>query len=156
MTVQLPNGLLGVRRTDPNAVDAHGAPLPATPGEASALLPGKTAELDSGGWQLALDAALWPVRVGDYIVSDEGRQWVATNVKLIGTPQLTPEESTVGLGLDLDLAFVRVMANEATPAGTEPTDSMFTGRTGSPDIDIPEVGFGSQPFGDSPFGGFPL
>lgn len=130
MSVQLPNGVLGVRRADPDQVDAHGAPLPAEPGAPSALLPGKTAELDSGAWQLALDPSLWPVRVGDRIVSDDGREWVATSVKLVQTPPLTAQEQA--LGLDLDVSFVRVMANQATPIGTEPTDSIFAGRTGSP------------------------
>lgn len=130
MTVQLPNGLLGVRRVDPDAVDAHGSPLPGGAGETSQFLPAKITELGSGGWQLALDPSLWPVRIGDRIVSDDGRAWVATSSQLIGTPELTAQERA--LGLDLDVSFVRVMAQQATPAGTEPADSMFVGRVGYP------------------------
>jgi hypothetical protein len=130
MSVQLPNGLLGVRRADPAAVDAHGAPLPAVPGPVSALLPGKITESETGSWQLALDDDLWPVRTGDRIVDEQGREWVATTVRLIQTPPLTEEEAA--LGLDLDLAFVRVTGQQVTPVGTEPADGTLVGRLGSP------------------------
>jgi hypothetical protein len=130
VSVQLTNGLLGVRRVDPDAVDAHGAPLPAVAGDPSELLPGKSTELDSGGWQLALDPSLWPVRVGDRIVSDDGREWLATSVKLITGPPLSAAEQA--LDLDLDISFVRVMGNQVTEAGVEPVDAALVGRTGSP------------------------
>lgn len=130
MTVQLPNGHAGVRRADPDTVDAHGAPLPATPGPATALLPAKISESEGGTWQLALDPALWPVRVGDRIIDDTGRAWVASSVKLVQTPRLSPEE--VALGLDLDVSFVRVTGSEVTDVGTEPADALFTGRAGYP------------------------
>lgn len=130
MSVQLPNTTLGVRRVDPTAVDAHGAPLPAAPGAVSELLPGAVSESETGGWRLALDDALWPVRIGDRIVDGGGREWVATSVRLVGTPELTAEEAA--LGLDLDLSFVRVSGQEVTPVGTEPADAVFVGRVGYP------------------------
>lgn len=130
MGVQLPNGTLGVRRVDPDAVDAHGAPAPAAPDEPTQLLPGKVAEQDNGSWQLALDPSLWPVRVGDQIVAGDGRAWVATSVKLVRTPPLSAEEEA--LGLDLDVSFVRVTGSEVTPVGTEPGGGVFAGRVGYP------------------------
>ena len=130
MTVQLPNGLLGVQRVDPDDVDPHGSPVSGQLGELSELLPGKISELDTGGWQLALDPSLWPVRVGDRIVDGQGRAWVATLVKLLQTPPLSVEEKA--LGLDLDVSFVRVMAGQVTDKGTEPVDSALVGRSGSP------------------------
>lgn len=128
MAVQLPNATLGVRRVDPAAVDAHGAPLPAQAGPPSALLPGKVMELDTGQWQLALDPSLWPVRVGDRVVSGDGAEWLAVYVKHIECPPLSAQEIALGL----DVSFVRVMANQVTPAGVEPVDSTLVGRTGSP------------------------
>lgn len=130
MSVQLPNGVLGVRRVDQAAVDAHGSPVPGAPAGPTAAFPGKIAELDTGGWQLALDPRCWPVRVGDVIVAGDGREWTATSVKYVGTPALTPQEGA--LGLDLDVSFVRVMAAERTPAGTEPGGAEFVGRVGYP------------------------
>jgi hypothetical protein len=149
VSVQLSNCRLGVRPTDADAVDAHGSPLSAQPGVVGPLLPGKRAEQDTGQWQLALDPSLWPVRVSDVVVADDGMEWIVVYSKLIQSPPLTAEEA--GLGLDLDVAFIRVTGNQITPAGTEPTGSEFVGRVGSPDL--PEVGFGSQPFGTTPFGG---
>lgn len=128
MTVQLPNTLLGVRRADPDAVDAHGAPLPAAPGPAGDLLPGKSMELDTGQWQLALDPALWPVRIGDLVVDGDGGEWVVLYSKLIPTPALASTE--VAVNIDMDVSFIRVMANQRTPVGTEPTDQLFVGREG--------------------------
>jgi hypothetical protein len=130
MTVQIPNTVLGVRRVDPTAVDAHGSPLPAEPGEPSALLPGKATELDTGQWQLALDPSLWPVRVGDRVIDDTGASWVATYVKLLQSPPLAADEQVPGI--DMDIAFIRVMAEQVTPAGTEPVDSNLVGRIGLP------------------------
>ncbi len=131
MVVQLPNGLLGVRRADPDAVDAHGSPRPAAPGPVSPLLPGKITELGDGTWQLAADDALWPVRVGDHLVDGEGREWLVTSSRLVQTPPLTAEEEA--LGLDLDLAFVRASGLQVTPQGTEPGGGEFVGRVGGPE-----------------------
>lgn len=128
MTVQLPNTVLGVQRADPTQVDAHGAPLPAAPGPVSALLPGKVMELDTGQWQLALDPALWPVRIGDLVVDDAGGAWVVLYSKLIPSPALASTE--IVPSIDMDVSFIRVMANQHTAAGTEPTDQMFVGRDG--------------------------
>lgn len=130
MTVLLPNAVLGVRRVEPTAVDAHGSPEPVAPSAATSLLPGKATELDNGGWQMALDPTLWPVRVGDRVVGPAGTEWLITSSKYIDSPALSPEE--VALGLDLDVAFVRVMAQQITAAGTEPTDGTLVGRVGSP------------------------
>lgn len=126
MTVQLPNTWLGIRRVNTDAVDAHGAPLPAQPGEATDLLPGKRAEQDTGQWQLALDPALWPVRQGDRVVADDGMEWVVVYTKYIPAPPLTAEEQD--LGIDLDVAFIRVTGNQVTEAGTEPVGGEFVGR----------------------------
>lgn len=129
MTVQLPNTSIGLRRVESTGVDAHGSPLPATPGTVSALLPGKATEQPDGTWQLALDPLLWPARVGDVAVDAGGMEWLLTSCKLIGTPALTPEEA--GLGLDLDVAFIRAAGNQVTAAGTEPADPTLVGRTGA-------------------------
>lgn len=130
MTVQLPNTMLGVERMEPPGVDAHGAPLPAAPGEPTGLLPGKSTELGNGAWQQALDPSLWPVRVGDRTVGPAGERWLVTSSKYIGTPQLTQAEA--GIGMDLDVSFVRVEAQQVTASGTEPADGALVGRTGSP------------------------
>lgn len=126
MSVQLPNTRLGVQRVNATAVDSHGAPLPAQPGEASALLPGKRAEQDTGQWQLALDPSLWPVRVGDQILAEDGMAWVVVYTKFIPAPPLSAEEQD--LGVDLDVAFIRVTGNQVTAAGTEPVGGEFVGR----------------------------
>jgi hypothetical protein len=68
------------------------------------------------------------VRVGDYLVDDAGGQWVATYTKLIRSPALDPTEQVPGI--NMDISFIRVMANQATAVGTEPTDSLFVGRDG--------------------------
>lgn len=126
MSVHLPNTTLGVRRVDRAAYDSHGAPLPAAPGVLSVLLPGKRAESDSGQWQLALDPSLWPVRVGDRVVADDGMEWVAVYSKLIQSPALTGIE--LDPEIDLDVAFIRVTGNQVTPAGAEPVGNEFVGR----------------------------
>lgn len=126
MSVQLPNCLLGVQRAEADDVDAHGAALPAQPGPVSDLLPGKRMELDTGQWQLALDPALWPVRVGDRVVADDAQTWVVVYTKLLQAPALTPEE--MDPLVDLDVSFIRVTGNQVTATGTEPTGSEFVGR----------------------------
>lgn len=126
MTVQLPNTRLGVQRVNPDAVDAHGSPLAAQPGAATALLPGKRAEQDSGQWQLALDPALWPVRTGDRIVADDGMAWIVVYTKFIPAPPL--DDIELDPGVDLDVAFIRVTGNQVTPAGTEPVGNEHVGR----------------------------
>jgi len=130
VSVQLTNTTLGVRRVEPTSVDAHGSPEPAAPSSPTALLPGKASELDTGAWQMALDPSLWPVRVGDRVVGPGGAEWLVTSSKFIGTPELTAEEAA--LGLDVDVSFIRVMAQQITAAGTEPVDDTLVGRTGSP------------------------
>lgn len=146
MSVQIPNCRLGVRRGNENAVDTHGYPLSARVGPVSALLPGKRTEQDTGQWQLALDPSLWPLRTGvDRVVADDGMEWLVIYAKLIQSPPLDDEEKA--LGLDLDVAFIRVTGNQVTPAGTEPVGQEFVGR------DAPLAGFGRQRFGISPFGG---
>lgn len=127
MSVQIPNCELGVRRVTAGAVDAHGSPTPGAAGELSALLPGKRAEQDTGQWQLALAPSLWPVRVGDRVVSGDGLEWVVVYTKLIASPPLAPEEAD--LGVDLDVSFIRVTGNQVTTAGTEPTGGEFVGRS---------------------------
>ena len=145
MSVHLPNTRLGVRRADPTAVDSHGAPVPTRPGAVTALLPGKRAEQDSGQWQLALDPSLWPVRVGDRVVADDGQEWVAVYTKLIQAPAL--DDIELDPGLDLDVAFIRVTGNQVTRRGAEPTGSEFVGR------DEASFTVGRQPLGTSPLGG---
>lgn len=126
MSVQIPNCALGVRRVEAASFDAHGAPVPAPPGAATALLPGKRAELDTGQWQLALDPSLWPVRTGDFVVASDGLEWIVVYTKLIQGPPLEPEEAA--FGPDLDVAFIRVTGNQVTPDGTEPVGGEFVGR----------------------------
>lgn len=127
MSVHLANTRLGVQRADPTAVDSHGAPVPAQPGAVSALLPGKRAEQDSGQWQLALDPSLWPVRVGDRVVADDGMEWVVVYCKLIQAPTL--DDIELDPEIDLDVAFIRVTGNQVTARGVEPTGSEFVGRS---------------------------
>lgn len=127
MSVQLPNCELGVRRVEPDGVDGHGAPRPGAVGDPTDLLPGKRAEQDTGQWQLALDPSLWPVRVGDRVVAGDGLEWVVVFTKLIQAPPLSAEERD--LGIDLDVAFIRVTGNQVTAKGAEPTDSAFVGRS---------------------------
>ena len=126
MSVQLSNALLGVRRVEAAGYDAHGSPLPGPPAAATTLLPGKVMELDTGGWQLALDPALWPVRVGDVVVTGTGWAWRATLSKLLQAPALEDDERVDGI--DMDVSFIRVMANEVTTVGTEPIGGEFVGR----------------------------
>lgn len=125
MAVQIVNTQLGVRRVEA-AYDAHGAPVQGIPGAPSALLPGKRTEQQNGEWLLALDPSLWPVRVNDRVVADDGLEWRVEYAALIPTVPLELDEEIDGI--DLDIAFVRVTGMQVTAAGTEPADGIFVGR----------------------------
>lgn len=150
MSVQIINCALGVRRVEAASYDAHGAPVFGTPAALSELLPGKRSEQPSGEWILALDPTLWPVRVHDHVIADDGQQWMVVDSKFIPMPPLAPEE--VLAGIDLDISFIRVTADQITTLGTEPggevQGGIFVGRGDNPETEA----LGVQPLGTSPLG----
>ncbi|WP_435585917.1 hypothetical protein [Micromonospora aurantiaca (nom. illeg.)] len=83
MAVLLADGLYQVRkRQHPAERDAHGTPIPG-PDNASVTDPvaGAAGEQPDGSWKLRLDPAVWPVRAGDTVVTDDGiRTWTVTGI----------------------------------------------------------------------------
>lgn len=119
MSVLLPNATLGLRRQvwDNTARNAHGERLSGNWEPATALYGGRTNERADGGWSLAVDAALWPIKQGDMIVSDTGAAWIVNTADLIQN------------NYDHTVDWVRIDGYEReTSGGTEPGGPQFVGR----------------------------
>lgn len=134
MSVQIVNCQLGVKRVEPASYDAHGAPLYSAPSQPTALLPGKREEQPNAEWILCLDPSLWPVRVRDHVVADDGMEYVVVDSHFIPMPPLAPDEQMVGI--DIDISFIRCTGNQVTSLGTE--------EGGEPESGL-EVGRGDNP-----------
>lgn len=111
------NCQLGVKRVEPSTYDAHGAPLYSPPTAVTDLLPGKREEQPNAEWILCLDPSLWPVRVRDHVIADDGMEFVVVDTHFIPMPPLAPDEIMVDI--DIDISFVRCTANQVTSEGTE-------------------------------------
>lgn len=113
----LPNTALGVRRRlDEDARNAHGERVRAGWGAMSDLVDGRARQLADGGWALGVDPALWPVRVGDMVVSEDGIGWLVTSAQLIQN------------AYDSVVDWVRVAAQRRSAGGTEPGGAWFVAR----------------------------
>jgi hypothetical protein len=83
VAVILPDGSYSVRkRPHEFGRDAHGTPLPTSPGPAVGPGPGDSTEQQDGTWTLRLDPAAWRVRPGDLVDGPAGRTWVVATALL--------------------------------------------------------------------------
>lgn len=123
MPVLMPNASLGVRgRAEGLVRNSHGERVLAGWTAMSALHPGRTREQSDGTWSLGVDPALWPVRVGDLVVSDGGAGWLVQTTTLIRN------------NLDPRADWVRITGVLRGNGGTVPGGAWFVGRYTS-DVD---------------------
>jgi hypothetical protein len=111
----MPNTELAVRRRSAAAPDPHGEPMPGLYGAATAFLPGLMREETDGSWLLCLDDSLWPVRLGDLVVSSGGRSWLVASSHLAQN------------SLDSSVNYVRCTGAQQHPYGTEPGGPEYVG-----------------------------
>lgn len=117
MAVLLTNVSLGLRRrTDAAARNAHGERQRAGWGPVIGLHPGRMNETADAAWALGLDPALWPVRMGDLVISDSGASWLVQTSDLIQN------------NFDHRVDWIRVAALPRTSAGTVPGGAWFVAR----------------------------
>jgi hypothetical protein len=91
VAVLLANRRLGVRRRTAGGVGAHGDRLKGSWGPTAGPWPGRAEEGadvpegQTGGraWNIATDAASWPLAQGDLVVDvDSGEEWLVTSADL--------------------------------------------------------------------------
>lgn len=117
MTVLMPNAQLGVRhRIDEQTRTPHGQLLPAGWGPMFGPQQGRSNERSDGGWALGVDPSLWPVRVGDLIVSTDGGSWLVVTADLIQN------------NVDHRVDWVKIDAQRRTEGGTIPGGAWFVAR----------------------------
>jgi hypothetical protein len=117
VSVLLPNASLGLRRRSAETYDDHGTPLPGALGAILGPFPGRLRERADGGWDIALDPALWPAGVNDLVVEDgTSRTWNVETAALLQNAA----DSTVD--------WIRVQALERKATSTEPGGPEFATR----------------------------
>lgn len=118
MTVLLPNATLALRRrVDQAARNAYGEKVQVGWSDIVGPGDGRASEQTDGSWNLGLDPALWPVRVGDLVIDTTvGGSWLVTSSDLIRN------------NYDSTVDWIRVVAQHRTAGGTEPGGSWFVAR----------------------------
>jgi hypothetical protein len=116
VTVLLPNDVLGIRRRVEGETNSHGERMAAGWGPFLGPYDGRTNERADGTWALGVDPALWPVRVGDLVISARGGSWLVQAADLIQN------------NYDSMVDWVRVTGAHRTVGGTEPGGAWFVAR----------------------------
>jgi hypothetical protein len=116
MSVLMVDASLAVRRREPDSRDAHGERVYGDWGDPVGPWPGHTRETSDGTWTLGLDPQAWPVRAGDLIVDDGGREWLVDTTVLLRN------------ALDPTVDWIRVTAHQRVDDQTEPGGPEYTGR----------------------------
>lgn len=117
MSVLLANDRLGLRRRiDEVTLNAHGERVVAGWGALVGVHEGRTKERSDGTWSLGLDPSLWPVRVGDLVVSMSGGAWLVQTCDLVTN------------NADSAVDWVRIIGLQRSVGGTEPGGAWFVAR----------------------------
>jgi hypothetical protein len=116
VSVLLPNASLGLRRRVEGPRNSHGEHTADGWGPFQGPYDGRTNETSGGTWSLGVDPRLWPVRVGDLIISVTGGSWLVQTSDLICN------------NYDSSVDWVRVSALHRTANGTEPGGAWFVAR----------------------------
>jgi hypothetical protein len=88
MVVLIVNAYLGVRRHNPDIVDAHGTPVPSSYADPDGPWPSHVRDHGDGRFALTLDPAAVPVTIGDMVTEAAtprfpgGREWLVLDANV--------------------------------------------------------------------------
>lgn len=117
MGVLMPNTTATIRRRGEHGYNSMGERVQGGfEPPAGDPLPALIEQRGDGGWALAVDDDLWPVREGDAILDAQGRVFIIRTADLLQNVY----DSTVN--------YVRCEGLHVSDDGTEPQDSWFVGR----------------------------